>query len=148
MGADPNNVSIGGRLTRDAEVHQSNAGKPIVKMRLACSTRARSDEGTWGDRSNYFDVVYFPSSDGMVQYLEKGKQILVEGRLSWREYQTTDGQKRQSVEIVARDVILQGGGGEGGAGSNVRAPRQQVDDLAPAPAPARALPSADDDIPF
>lgn len=149
MASDVNNITIGGRLTRDAEVRHSGTGKPIVSMRLACSSRARDEQGNWGDRSNYFDLTYFPNDaeKGPVPYLVKGKAIVVEGRLAWREWQTQDGGKRQAVEVIVRELYLQGGGGEGErlapAGQ-----REQVDELAPKPAAERRAPADDDDIPF
>ena len=102
MASDTNVVVIVGRLTRDAE--QRQAGETSVQsMRLAFSTRKKTG-GEWGDVSGYVDVVLF-GREGLAQYLTKGKQIGVTGRLSWREWEK-DGVKRQAIEVVANDVQL------------------------------------------
>lgn len=148
MASDVNSITIGGRLTRDAEVRHTGAGKPIVSMRLACSSRAKDEQGNWGDRSNYFDLTYFPNDveRGPVPYLVRGKAIVVEGRLAWREWQTQDGGKRQAVEVIVRELYLQGGGEDRTLGSS--SGDGPVDELAPKPAAERRAPAADDDIPF
>lgn len=155
MASDLNTVALTGRLTKDAEVRHTQGGQTIINIRLAVSTRAKLDDGSWGDRSNYFDVTHFTKAEGLAQYLAKGKPIAVKGRLQWREWTTQEGAKRQSVEVVAEEVILlsSGEGGQQQQRAAAPAPRQQVDDLAgPATAAAGsgfAPPAPDDsDIPF
>lgn len=107
MPADLNRVTLVGRLTRDPEMRHLPGGDPVMSMRLAVSSRQRAEDGTWGDRSNYFDVTLFGRrAEGISAYLAKGTRIGIDGRLSWREWQAQDGSKRQSVEIVANDVFL------------------------------------------
>jgi single-strand DNA-binding protein len=103
MAADLNMVALVGRLTRDAE--QRQAGETTIQsMRLAFSTRSKSS-GEWADESNYIDVTLF-GREGLAPYLVKGTRIGISGRLSWREWVTKDGDKRQSVEVVANEVQL------------------------------------------
>lgn len=158
MPADLNRVTLVGRLTRDPELRHTAGGDAICSIRLAVSSRARSEDGSWGDKSNYFDVTVFGrQADTAVQYLTKGRRIGVDGRLSWREWQAQDGSKRQSVEVIANDLFFldsrgDGGGSEGGAGQG------QGWGTAPAPQPGGDLPvdrsdmrpagNIDDDIPF
>ena len=107
MPADLNRVTLVGRLTRDPELRHTAGGDPICSIRLAVSSRARSEDGSWGDKSNYFDVTVFGrQADTAVQYLAKGRRIGVDGRLSWREWQAQDGTRRQSVEVIANDLFF------------------------------------------
>jgi single-strand DNA-binding protein len=107
MPADLNRVTLVGRLTRDPELRQLPSGDGICSIRLAVSSRSRSEDGSWGDKSNYFDVTVFGrQAETAVQYLSKGRRIGVDGRLSWREWQAQDGSKRQSVEVIANDLFF------------------------------------------
>ena len=157
MPADLNRVTLVGRLTRDPELRHTQGGDAICSIRLAVSSRARDETGNWGDRSNYFDVTVFGrQAETASTYLAKGRRIGVDGRLSWREWQTQDGSKRQSVEVIANDLFFldsredrQGGGSEQGAGWSRQAAPSGGGDLAPVGAPAGgATPAEDSDIPF
>ncbi len=152
MPADLNRVTLVGRLTRDPELRHTAGGDAVCSMRLAVSSRSRGDDGQWGDKSNYFDVVVFGrQAETASNYLAKGRRIGVDGRLSWREWEAKDGGgKRQSTEIVANDIFFLdsrgegGGGGEGGGWSPPAGSDLPVDtsDMTP------AAPAGDDDIPF
>jgi single-strand DNA-binding protein len=155
--ADLNRVTLVGRLTRDPELRHTQGGDPICSIRLAVSSRARDEGGNWGDRSNYFDVTVFGrQAETASTYLAKGRRIGVDGRLSWREWQTQDGSKRQSVEVIANDLFFLDSRGEGGgessqgAGWSQQAPAAPGGDLAPVGAPAggATAPAEDSDIPF
>jgi single-strand DNA-binding protein len=119
-------------------------------MRLAVSSRSRDENGQWGDKSNYFDVVVFGrQAETASNYLAKGRRIGVDGRLSWREWTAQDGGKRQSTEIVANDVFFLDSrgesGGEGGGGwSAPTGSDLPVDTTDMSPASG----AGDDDIPF
>lgn len=102
MGADVNAVTLVGRLTRDPETRGS--GK-VLAMRLAfTSTRKAGNE--WEDVPNYVDVVTFNAVDALSRLLERGDQVALSGRLSWREWEANDGSKRQSLEVIADRVQL------------------------------------------
>jgi single-strand DNA-binding protein len=157
--ADLNRVTLIGRLTRDPELRHSRSGDAIASLRIAVNSRARGDGGEWTDKPNFFDVsVFGPQAETVSNYMAKGRRIGIDGRLQWREWETQDGSKRQSVEVVANDVFFldnrgdgDGGGGAGGGWSSQAAPATPGGDLpvdtsdlsSPAPAPA-----GDDDIPF
>ena len=146
MPADLNRVTLVGRLTRDPELRQLPSGDPLCSMRLAVSSRARQEDGSWGDRSNYFDVTVFGrQADTSAQYLAKGRRIGVDGRLSWREWQAQDGTKRQSVEVIANDVFFLDSRRDNDSGF---APAADVP-VAEAAQPVGATAGAgDDDVPF
>ena len=119
MPADLNRVTLVGRLTRDPELRHTAGGDAICSMRVAVSSRTRGDDGQWGDKSNYFDVVVFGhQAETASNYLAKGRRIGVDGRLSWREWTAQDGAKRQSTEIVANDIFFLDSRGEGGGGDS------------------------------
>ena len=137
-----NRVVLTGNLTKDAELKQTSGGMAIVSMRLAVNDRRKnSSTGQWEDSPNFIDVTMFGSrGEAVSRFLSKGKQIAVEGKLRWHEWEAASGEKRSKVEVVADDIELLGGRGEG-----VSAPRS-------APASAPAAGPADDldgeDIPF
>lgn len=116
--SDLNQVTLIGRLTRDAEVR----GENVISMRIAVNGRSKQTDGSWADKAGFFDVVHFARSDKLAPLLVKGKQIGLSGRLSHREWVDREGQKRQSVEVIAQDIYLLGGkesSGGGGSGDEI-----------------------------
>jgi single-strand DNA-binding protein len=114
-----NVVVIVGNLTRDPEMRALPSGTSVCQLRVAVNDRFKDQStGEWGDRANYFDVnVFGGQGERCGQYLAKGRQVAVEGRLRWSEWETQDGQKRQKVDIVANNVQFIGprdSGGQGG----------------------------------
>jgi single-strand DNA-binding protein len=101
-----NRVVLLGNLTRDPELRALPSGSSVCRMRVACSTRRRNAEtGDWDDKPNFFDVsVFGASAEACDTFLEKGRPVAVDGRLEWREWETTEGQRRQTVEIIADSV--------------------------------------------
>ena len=89
------------------------------------NTRRKGASGDWEDKPNYFDVtVWGAQGENCARYLSKGRPVALDGRLEWREWETTDGNKRQAVDIVADTVQFLGGrddaGGGGGGGFTPR----------------------------
>jgi single-strand DNA-binding protein len=126
-----NRVVIVGNLTRDPEMRATPTGTSVCQLRIAVNDRVKdANTGEWGDRANYFDVnVFGGQGERCGQYLAKGRQVAVEGRLRWSEWETQDGQKRQKVDIVADNVQFigpresgQGAGGWGGGAATTGAP--------------------------
>jgi single-strand DNA-binding protein len=156
-----NRVVLTGNLTADPDLRALQSGMAVCKLRLAVNTRRKDGaSGEWVDKPNYFDVtVWGKQGENCANYLSKGRPVAVDGRLEWREWQDKDGNKRQSVDIIADTVqFLAGGrddngGGYGGGQAGGFQGRSDVpadtSDFAPAPA---AVPAgnhtADDDIPF
>jgi single-strand DNA-binding protein len=144
-----NRVVLTGNLTRDPELRALPSGTSVCNLRVACNTR-RKDGNEWVDKPNYFDVtVWGAQGENCATYLSKGRPVAIDGRLEWREWQDKEGNKRQSVDIVADSVQFLGSR-EGGEGNGSRvAPQSDVPadtaDFQAAPAGAG---TADDDIPF
>jgi single-strand DNA-binding protein len=152
-----NRVILTGNLTADPELRSLPSGTSVCRLRVASNTRRKDGaSGEWVDKPNFFDVtVWGAQGENCARYLSKGRPIALDGRLEWREWTTQEGQKRQSVEIVADAVQFLGGRDEGGSGggSNGFTPRSDIpvdtNDFAAAPsAPAGPAAVADDDIPF
>ena len=100
---DMNTVNLVGRLTRDPE---QRGGGAVTSMRLAFTTREKQGD-EWADKSNFVDVTAFGrTGDTVFQYCTKGRRVGVTGRLSWREWDDKDGNKRQSIEVIANDVYF------------------------------------------
>ena len=119
MAGSINSVVIVGNLTRDPELKAMPSGTSVCSLRVAVNDRVKDpNTGEWGDKPNYFDVdVFGAQGERCSQYLARGRQVAVAGRLRWREWETQDGQKRQAVSIVADNVQFIGpreGGGQGG----------------------------------
>jgi single-strand DNA-binding protein len=150
-----NRVVLTGRLTRDPELRSFPSGMSVCSLRVAFSTRKKDQTtGEWGEKSNFVDVsVWGRQGENVAQYMTKGRQIAIDGRLEWREWEDGNGQKRQTIEVVADNVEFIGGRDEGQGGGGFT-PRSDVpvdnSDFTPAGvangAPASA--PADDDIPF
>ena len=100
-----NRVVLVGRLTRDPELAALPSGRSVCDLRIACNSTAKDASGEWSERPNYFDVsVYGPHGENVATYMRKGRLVGIDGRLSWREWQTADEQKRQAVSIIAEHV--------------------------------------------
>lgn len=154
-----NRVVITGNLTKDPELRSSSGGMAICGLRVAVNTRRKDDNGEWGEKPNYFSVTVFGrQGETAAQYLSKGRGVAVDGRLSWREYQDKEGNKREAIEIIADSVqFLSGpdGGGSGGGGSSESSFSSRSDvpvdtgDFAPVGAGnGGGASQGDDDIPF
>ena len=156
-GTNINRVVMTGNLTRDPELRSTGGGSSVCKLRIACNTRRKNGQtGEWEEKPNFFDVtVWGAQGENCSRYLSKGRPVAIDGRLEWREWETTDGQKRQSIDIIADSVQFLGGrddaGSANGNGFSVSRAASESDvpvdtgDFEPAPVAAGA---SDDDIPF
>lgn len=159
MAGSINSVVIVGNLTRDPELRATPSGTSVCSLRVAVNDRVKDpNTGEWGDKANYFDVdVFGGQGERCAQYLARGRQVAVSGRLRWREWETQDGQKRQAVSILADNVQFigprEGAGGSGSQGGYQQQPTAGSSLGAEFPPAASGAPNdddftADDDIPF
>jgi len=154
-----NKVILIGNLGRDAETKFTPGGTSVTKFSVATSRRWKDQQsGEWKEEANWTNVTLW-KAENLANYLTKGKQVYVEGRLQTRSYDDKDGKKVYTTEVVADDVILLGGRGEGGGGGGMDDYSQESSAPAPrsmprprqAPAPASAPMGdgiGDDDVPF
>ncbi|MEW6583118.1 MAG: single-stranded DNA-binding protein, partial [Actinomycetota bacterium] len=95
------------------------SGDAVCQLRIAVNARARDENGQWGDKPNFFDVVVFGrQAETAGNFLSKGRRVGIDGRLSWREWQTQDGQRRQTVEVIANDLMFLDGRNDGERGGD------------------------------
>jgi single-strand DNA-binding protein len=111
-----NKVILVGRLGKDAETKFTPSGTSITRFSVATSRRWKDQASNeWKEDTNWTDVALW-KGEAVAEYLTKGKQVYVEGRLQTRSYDDRDGKKVYRTEVVADEVILLGGrdGAEGG----------------------------------
>jgi len=150
-----NKVLLIGHLGKDAETKFTPSGASMTKFSVATNRRWKDQQtGEWKEETDWANVVLW-RQENLANYLLKGKQVYVEGRLQTRSWEDKDGKKQYMTEVVADEVILLGGrGGEGapeGGSQPISMPRS-----APRSQPAtRAVDEmgpdqgiTDDDVPF
>ncbi len=151
-----NRVVITGNLTRDPEHRVTPGGLSICKLGIAVNTRRKTSDGNWEEKPNFFRVTVFgKQAETCRDYLKKGRAVAIDGRLEWSQYEV-EGQKRESIDIIADTVQFLGGRDDAGASngngysSSVQATETDVpidvSDFDATPVAAGA--NADDDIPF
>jgi single-strand DNA-binding protein len=107
---DLNRVLLIGNLTADPDLRSLPSGGSVCELRVASATRHKNrTTGEWEDRPNYFNVkVWGAQGENAAKYLTKGSPVAIDGRLEWREWETKDGSKRQTVEIIAEALQFLG----------------------------------------
>lgn len=138
--ASINRVVLVGNLTRDPELRKAGAST-VCSLRLAVNDRVKNkDSGAWEDHANSFTVSVFGTQcERCAQYLAKGRQVAIDGRLHWRSWEAKDGSKREAVEVVA-DTVQFIGAREGDS--------QREATASSAKTPGATVGDFDDDIPF
>ncbi|MFZ4795716.1 MAG: single-stranded DNA-binding protein [Blastocatellia bacterium] len=112
-----NKIIIVGHLGRDQETRYTPQGTAVSNFSLATSERRKDKSGEQQDITTWFRVsLWGKQAENIGQYLLKGRQVYVEGRLRTEEYTDRDGNKRMSLEVSATDVQLLGSKGEGPMG--------------------------------
>jgi single-strand DNA-binding protein len=113
-----NKVMLIGNTGRDAEMRYLSTGTAMTTFSLAVNSRRRSQSGEWEDQTDWFNVVIFGDmAERISQYITKGKQLFVEGRLNNRQWDDDQGQRHYRTEVVANNVQFldrRSSGGEGG----------------------------------
>lgn len=100
-----NKVILGGNLTRDAELKSIPNGSSVLEFGIAVNERRKNNHtGQWEDRPNFFDCTMFGNrADGLAPYMTKGRKVVLEGRLQWKQWEK-DGQKRSKVNIIVNEL--------------------------------------------
>jgi len=142
-----NKVILVGNLGRDAELRYTPGGAAVATLHLA-TTEVWNDKG--GQRQEKTEwhriVLWGKQAESLQEYLTKGKQIYVEGRLQTRQWDDKDGNKRYTTEIKADRITLLGGGGGGGRGASMDRGGAAISHGGGDEPPME--PITDDDIPF
>ena len=126
MAASYNHIVLVGRLTRDPEIRYVQSGTAVTSFSIAVNRRTKQ-----GEEAMFVDIVAWDGPNRKLAeicntYLKKGMNVLVDGRLSIRSYETKEGEKRKATEVVCNDMQMldsrgsrpdgdgSGGGGYGG----------------------------------
>ena len=147
MARGVNKVVLIGNLGADPETRYMPSGSAVTNIRIATSESWKDkDSGEKQERTEWHRIAMFGRlAEVAAEYLRKGSQVYIEGRLRTRKWQDRDGNDRTTTEIIANDLQMLGGRSERGGGSQrAEAPVEE-----PAPA-SEAAPAGDfnDDIPF
>jgi len=141
-----NRVTLIGNLGADPELKYTQNGQAVLRLRLATTESYANRAGERQQRTDWHTVIVWGKrGEALNNILSKGRSICVEGRIQYRQWEDKDGNKRNSTEIVAQNIVLLGSGrgrdsgapgdfGGGGGGGGGSAP--PTDDF------------GDDDIPF
>ena len=148
-----NKVMLIGNLGKDAETRYTPSGAAVTNFSLATARSLKDPQtGEWKDATDWHDVVVW-RAEKIADYLTKGRQVYVEGRLQTRSWEDQNGQKRYRTEVVADSFGLmllggrEGGGGDfsrgegASAGSSAAASSKGGDDFG-------GQGVSDDDVPF
>ena len=153
--AGVNKVILVGKLGADPEMRYTAGGTAVCKFSLATNRRFTGKDGQKQDKTEWHRIVAWAKlAEICGQYLAKGKEVYIEGRIQTRSWDDkTSGQKKYMTEIVANDLVLLGGGrgeaGEGGGGRGRAAAAPATEEPhAPAEHPAQSAEITDEDIPF
>ena len=104
-----NKVMIIGHLGRDPEMRYTPSGRPVTTFSVATSRSWNTSDGERRSDTEWFNVVAWGSlAEICKQYLAKGQQVYIEGRLQTRRWEDDNGNKRTTVEIVAKEMIMLG----------------------------------------
>lgn len=110
-----NKVVLIGNLGRDAELRYTQAGSPVCTLNMATTETWVDKQNTKQEKTEWHRVVLWGKmAESLSEYLTKGKQIYVEGKIQTRQYEDRDGNKKYSTEVRADRVVLLGGGSGGG----------------------------------
>ena len=138
--AGVNKAILVGRLGADPEVRYTNSGTAVANFNMATSVNFTDKNGEKTEKTEWHRIVAFGRLGEICgEYLSKGKQVYIEGRLQTREWEDRDGNKRRTTEIVAGTMQMQGA-----ASDKVRG------DVSDAPPLVNDIPNIgmEDDVPF
>ena len=154
-----NKVILLGHLGKDAETKFTPSGVAKSTFSIATSRRWKDQQsGEWKEETDWHNIVLW-RNENVANYLQKGKQVYLEGRLQSRSYEDKEGQKKYITEVVADELILLGGRGDSPGGppsgppgefdrpvSMPRSTRQQSPAAPPPDDFGQGI--TDDDVPF
>jgi len=138
--AGVNKAILVGRLGADPEVRYTNSGTAVANFNMATSVNFTDKNGEKTEKTEWHRIVAFGRLGEICgEYLSKGKQVYIEGRLQTREWEDRDGNKKKTTEIVAGTMQMLGA-----ASDKVRG------DVSDAPPPVSDIPNigTEDDVPF
>ncbi len=151
-----NKVILIGRLGKDPETRYMTSGEAVTNATLATSENWKDKSGEKQEKTEWHNLVFYRRLAEIAgEYLKKGSQIFVEGKLQTRKWQDKEGKDRYTTEIVVNEMTMLGGKSSGSGSFEVVENKPAASSSGSAAAPAKAAPAAkgsfdnfDDDIPF
>jgi single-strand DNA-binding protein len=153
-----NKVILVGNLGKDPEMRFTASQLPVCTFSLATGERRKDASGNWADHTEWHNIIAFGKTAELCgNYLKKGRQVFVDGRIQTRKWQDKEGKDRYTTEIIANAIEFLGskGAGEGSSQANYNSsassssPMAAVANLTPADSLAsNDVSFDDDDIPF
>ena len=138
-----NKVILVGNLGQDPTMRYTASGTAVAQFSLATTERFNNKAGEREERTEWHRVVAWAKLDEICnQYLKKGKQVYIEGRIQTRQWEDQSGNKRYTTEIVANNMVMLGRAGDAG-----NFPSQDIPQEQPAQGPGSSA-GDDDDLPF
>ncbi len=146
-----NRIVLVGNLTKDPELSYTASNTAVCKFGIATNRKWRDREGNDREDTCFIDCTLFGrSGETFKQYMSKGRQVLVEGRLQLNQWETPEGEKRSRHQVFVENFTFLGGGGDGrrGGGEN----RSESPSAAPVGSQTGSYdsppPPTDENIPF
>jgi single-strand DNA-binding protein len=151
MAGGVNKAILIGNLGADPEVRFTPGGQAVANFRIATSESWTDKGGQKQERTEWHRIVVWGKLAELCgEYLAKGRQCFVEGRLQTREWTDKENRKNYTTEVVANNVVFLGGRDPAAAGSSRGKPRNGMEEYGP-PAPAEenvSTPVSEEDVPF
>ncbi len=149
MAASYNKVIMIGNLTRDPQLSYLPSQTPVVEFGLASNRRWRGNDGQTKEETCFVDCrAYGRMAENISKYCQKGRPLMIEGRLTFDQWEAQDGSKRSKHRITVESFTFVDSGGSGGGGNYNRQSDNGYSEAAPSSAPMDAGGPPDDDVPF
>jgi len=157
MSKSVNKVILIGTLGKDPELKYTPQGTAVAKFSMATNENFKDKQsGEWKERTDWHNIVCWArTAEIAAEYLKKGRKVYIEGRLSTRSWDDKEtGQKKYMTEVVANDLVLLGGKGDGGGGggdmeaAGARKAKSGFDQRGPEDNLSQSAQITDEDIPF
>jgi single-strand DNA-binding protein len=151
MAGGVNKVILIGNLGADPEVRFTPGGQPVANFRIATSESWTDKGGQKQERTEWHRIVVWGKLAELCgEYLGKGRQCYVEGRLQTREWTDKENRKNYTTEVVANQVVFLGGRDPAAAGGSRGKPRNGMEEYGPPATPDEngSAPASEEDVPF
>ena len=147
MSSGVNKAILVGNLGSDPEIRSTGGGTPVANFTMATNESFKGRDGERNDRTEWHRIVAFGKlAEICGQYLKKGKQIYIEGRIQTRQWEDRSGNKRYTTEIICNQMVMLGRAGDAPFPSKSEDDPMEVSGENTSPAPSAA--DDDDDLPF
>ena len=144
-----NKVILIGRLGKDPEVRYMPNSEAVCKFSVATSKSWKDNNGQKQERTEWHNItMYRKLAEIAGQYLKKGSQVYLEGKIQSRKYQGKDGIERTAYDIIVNEMKMLGGGNDGQQAQSTQNGAPPAPPKAKQTAPAQPREDIDDDIPF